>query len=115
MRDFAKAIASPTATMQIRERAIVNTPVVARVALVTGTLEATNLEGWCARWFEAVPSTRRSCWKPRKRSFAVLAFQDETRVTMRPNTQFQVEEFSPEPYAEAEERGGPSCLDSFSP
>lgn len=84
--------------------AVVNTPVVARVALVTGTLEATNQEGIVRKVVRGGPIYEKELLETRKRSFAVLAFQDETRVTMRPNTQFQVEEFSPEPYAEAEER-----------
>ena len=84
--------------------AIVNTPVVARVALVTGTLVATNSEGVVREVVRGGPIYEKELLETKKRSFAVLAFQDETRVTMRPNTQFQVEEFSPEPYAEAEER-----------
>ena len=50
------------------------------------------------------PIYEKELLETKERSFAVLAFQDETCITMRPNTQFQVEEFSPEPYPEAQER-----------
>ncbi len=51
----------------------------------------------------------------------MLAFIDETKVTIRQKTAFQIEEFSPEPYEEAQERvlfkssSGARTIDSDAP
>ena len=50
------------------------------------------------------PLHEKDLIETQSRSFTVLAFVDGTKVILRQNTVFQIEEFSPEPNAQAQAR-----------
>jgi len=84
--------------------AVSTSPVVARVALVIGKVNATGANGRVRKLTRGGPLYEKDLMETQSRSFTVLAFVDETKVTLRQDTVFQIEEFSPEPNAEAQER-----------
>lgn len=101
--------------------AVANTPVVARAALTTGNVSATGADGRIRKLTRGGPIDEKDLIETKSRSFAVLAFIDETKLTLRQKTVFQIEEFSPEPYEEAQERvlfkssSGARTIDSDAP
>jgi hypothetical protein len=84
--------------------AVLTSPVVARVALTLGKVNATDADGRVRKLRRGGPLYEKDLIETQSRSFTVLAFVDETKVTLRQDTVFQIEEFSPEPYEEAQER-----------
>lgn len=85
--------------------AVANTPVVARAALTTGKASATGADGRIRKLTRGGPIDEKDLIETKSRSFAMLAFVEKTKVTLRQKTVFHIEEFSRDPYEESQERG----------
>ena len=74
-------------------------PVVARVALLTGTLGAEDAKGIARRLVVRGPIYAGDTLQSGPSGFAVIAFRDDSRVTLGADTRFKVEDFRYEPQA----------------
>ena len=101
--------------------AVANTPVVTRAILTTGKVSATGVDGRIRKLIRVGPIDEKDLIETKSRSFAMLAFIEEIKVTLRQKTVFQIEGFARDPYEEAQERvlfkspSGARTIDSDAP
>jgi len=76
-----------------RVQGVPTVPVIGRVVVLHGRLEATSWAGSARRLFRGGPVYQGDTLATEAGSAAVVAFRDATRVTLEPDTRFQVERY----------------------
>jgi len=86
----------------IKQKSIETSPVVGRVAVLKGSASSLNEAGKRHELSVGAAVYQRDKIRTRMNSFAVIAFNDKTRITMSPNSIFKIQEqqFKPKEPAE---------------
>jgi hypothetical protein len=87
-----------------RTKAVADSPVVGRAALVVGRLTAKGADAETRVLRSGGPIYEGDLLATGTTGHAVIAFRDETRMTLRRNSRFQVEEYTPKPLKSSRER-----------